>query len=162
VTEFKHLSTLSRGSILGMLERFYAAYSYPADGELEAEWRRDWQSYDRLVFDNLGTVGGAGFASYEDGTLVGFCSWDPRGGLNKVLVGHNGILPESRGRGYGSSQIAHMTELLRERGFTKAFVATGAEAFFAPARKMYEGRGFHEIERFAKSGQRLVRYEKTL
>lgn len=153
-------SVLEPGAILEALQEIYAAYPFRYTRK-KAAWERNWRAYDQLLFANPDTVGRAGFASFFDGALVGFCSWDPRR-APAVTVGHNGILPPWRGRGFGAAQIRRMLEIFRERGYATATVTTGDEEFFVPAQRTYVSCGFREADRFEEDGDRLIRYELAL
>jgi GNAT superfamily N-acetyltransferase len=150
-------SFLKEGSILAALTEIYAEYPF-RNAETKDAWTKNWREYDRLLFSNLNTVGTAGFATFLDDSLIGFCSWDPRGGPGSIIVGHNGILPGYRGHGYGRAQIRRMLEIFRERGYAQAYVTTGDEEFFLPAQRMYAANGFQELERLMLDGLPVIRY----
>ncbi len=64
----------------------------------------------------------------------------------------------------GKEQIGKLLEIFRAVNCKKALVSTGANLFFKPARKMYEGLGFVEIERHLNDiwGFEEISYEKKI
>jgi len=48
----------------------------------------------------------------------------------------------ARGRGVGAAVLAYVLEQARAAGLTTVRLETGAEAYFAPARRLYERHGF--------------------
>ena len=78
--------------------------------------------------------------------MIGFASWDPRAHPCGI-IGHNCVLPEFRGKGYGTAQIREVLRILKGSGFRKVVATTGAHEFFKPAQKMYEASGFEELGR---------------
>lgn len=55
---------------------------------------------------------------------------------------------ESRGRGLGRLLLEHVIAEARSRGYHRLNLETGAEDFFAPARRLYERHGFIECPPF--------------
>ena len=92
-------------------------------------------------------MGACLFLTRLDGVLVGFASWDPRQRPRLGIVGHNCILPEFRGRGYGRTQIEEVLRRFKGMGIQTACVTTCDHPFFAPAHRMYQACGFHEVRR---------------
>jgi len=92
------------GVIASVLKRSYAGLleSDPAHWQPEVP---KWEEFDRDVFAHPETVGSCVFLSWSAGQLVGFGSFDPRPKPEFGIVGHNCILPDFRGRGYGKEQI---------------------------------------------------------
>ncbi len=56
----------------------------------------------------------------------------------------------ARGRGVASSLLRHVLDAARARGAERVLLETGAEDFFAPARRLYERHGFVERGPFAQ------------
>ncbi|MFD4457634.1 GNAT family N-acetyltransferase [Nocardia sp. NPDC058480] len=52
------------------------------------------------------------------------------------------------GRGVAAAVLAHLVEVARERGYRRLSLETGAEDFFAPARRLYLRHGFIECGPF--------------
>lgn len=133
------------GTVLSLLSGSYAAY-LALDPPAAQTWPPHWATYDREVYLCPTTVGACGFVTCIDGEAIGFASWDPRRRPSGV-IGHNCVLPDFRGRGYGRAQIRRVLELLQTRGFQRAHVTTGDHPFFRPAQRMYEACGFSEVAR---------------
>jgi hypothetical protein len=115
------------GVLAATLKRVYAPLveSYPET------WGREqagWEEFDREVFQNPETVGACTFLTWLDNRLVGFGSYDPRQRPRSGILGHNCILPEFRGRGFGAAQV-------REILGNKALVAV-----FGSAAGTYNGK----------------------
>jgi GNAT superfamily N-acetyltransferase len=106
-----------------------------------------WPAFDAEVFENPDTLGRCAFITCVDSQPVGFTSWDPRCGPAHGVIGHNCVVPEHRGKGYGKQQIQEVLRRFREAGFRKAIVITGDEPFFLPAQRMYRSCGFVEVAR---------------
>ncbi len=115
----------------------------PVVGELLAEW----EEYDAAVFEEVDTVGSAGFVSVLEKDVVGFASWDPRGMPAVGAIGHNCILPQFRGRGFGEHQVQEILRRFGQGGAEMARVLTDEHPFYAPAVRMYEKCGFQIVER---------------
>jgi len=54
----------------------------------------------------------------------------------------------ARGRGLGRRLLEHVLDEARARGYVRVSLETGTEAFFAPARSLYEKAGFAECPPF--------------
>jgi len=155
---FKPLITLKKGEILNTLQMIYSEYKEINISQY-LEWETSWKAYDEFVFNHPDTVGRAGFTTFYNNTFVGFCSWDPRKAPDEVIVGHNGIIPQFRGNGFGVRQINEMIERFNEKRFKKVVVWTGGNDFFAPARKMYSKSGFIEAGKKTEKGMACIYYE---
>lgn len=144
------------GAIFELLSRSY-------DGTVRAEpggWAGEkdkWLEYDRDVFENPETVGACLFVTCLDNEPIGFGSWDPRQGPELAIIGHNCILPERQGKGYGKEQIEEILRRLKAGGLRKALATTSEHPFFEPARRMYLACGFREARR--RPGGPDPRYE---
>ncbi len=84
----------------------------------------------------------------EDGVLLGCAA------LKELDPGHAEIksmrtAPAARRRGVASRLLDHVLATARERGYARISLETGTQDFFAPARAMYESRGFVECGPFA-------------
>ncbi|MCH1866943.1 GNAT family N-acetyltransferase [Nocardioides sp. CFH 31398] len=51
---------------------------------------------------------------------------------------------DARGRGVGTAVLRHLVAEGRRRGLGRLVLETGAQAFFAPARRLYAAHGFVE------------------
>jgi GNAT superfamily N-acetyltransferase len=115
--------------------------------ELVALWKQMWKHYDDEIFQSPETVGKAGFLTRVDDQCVGFASYDPRQLPAVGIVGHNCVLPEFRGRGYGRAQIHEIIRIFKEKGCRSIEVTTADHPFFKPAYELYRSCGFREHSR---------------
>lgn len=146
------------GTVYAVLAACYA-------GILDAAFDSRLRQFDRDVFENPDTVGACTLISSADGDIVGLVSYDPRQGPLVGIIGHNGILPPYRAKGYGSQQIVEVLRIFRARGFDRARVSTSEHPFYRPARRMYEACGFQECRSTAPGDQgpyRIIHYEMPL
>ncbi len=152
------------GLIASMLKRSYADLM---EADLE-HWGPEvpkWEQFDREVFEHPDTIGACVFLSWSGDRLVGFASYDPRQRPEVGIVGHNCVLPEFRGNGFGKQQVREIVRRFRVMGITLARVSTGESPFFAPAQHMYTACGFRESGRRAWEGdpsQNVIEYEMRL
>jgi RimJ/RimL family protein N-acetyltransferase len=132
------------GSVASLLVRSYA--------ELLADphWRSEQEKFsrfDREVFENPFSIGRCAFATRLGEATIGFASYDPRQEPELGIVGHNCILPEFRGKGYGGEQTLEVLRRLRRITIRKAVVTTSEHPFFRSAQRMYLSCGFAEKRR---------------
>ena len=153
-----------RSLIVSMLKRSYAELV-----ELDPQhWGPEvpkWEEFDREVFEHPETVGACVFLSWSAGELVGFASYDPRQRPERGIVGHNCILPDFRGQGFGRQQIREILRRFRAVGIRLAQASTGENPFFMPAQRMYTACGFREIGRHPWEGDPshdVIEYEMRL
>jgi GNAT superfamily N-acetyltransferase len=146
-TEFRRLDHLPDGALANMLAECYAPLLRELPEQSALDLRRGWREFDGDVRQMPDTVGRCGFTTFVDGQLVGFGSWDPRGGPEVARVGHNCVRPGYRRLGYGQRQIEQVLANFRARGFASAEARTGEHSFFEPARRMYERCGFRLVRR---------------
>ena len=163
VLEYTPFTGHEPGTVLSMLEAGYEAY-FEIEPYCREAWISDWRGYDRAVFAHPESVGASGFVSVLGSQAVGFASWDPRG-FPLGVIGHNSVLPEFRGRGFGKLQVMRVVEILLERCFREIRVTTGDNDFFLPARRMYASCGFAETGRAPgppPSRMGIVQFSKSL
>jgi putative acetyltransferase len=55
----------------------------------------------------------------------------------------------ARGRGVAATVLAHLLDVARDRGLDRVSLETGAEDYFAPARRLYARHGFVPCAPFA-------------
>ena len=159
--EFIDAQDQKPGIVESILEQSYAEL-LKSDASLWEPERANWKQFDSDVFNEPETVGACIFYSRMDDRLVGFASWDPRQWPRQGIIGHNCILPEFRGRGFGKRQVREILRRFSKTGFAKALVLTCDHPFFAPARHMYEACGFSEMRRRPwerAPGLSLIEYE---
>lgn len=152
------------GLIASMLKRSYADFleSDPEHWEPEVP---DWEQFDREVFDHPDTVGSCVFLSWSGDQLVGFGSYDPRQAPVSGFVGHNCILPEFRGRGFGKQQMREILRRFRAKGIRTAKTCTLGGKKHIPANRMYLACGFQETNRQPwnrDASQTIIEYEMKL
>lgn len=147
ILNFKKLSASKKGLIYSLLNRSYADLMREIP-ELLPKWQEDWKQYDEEVNKFPKTVGDSGFTSTYNEKVIGFGSYDPRQRPELGIVGHNCILPEFRGKGFGKAQVLEIIRIFKELGVKKVKVTTGEHPFFNPAQKMYTSCGFIETRRF--------------
>jgi len=161
--EFTAFRRHKPGLIPSLLFRSYADY-FRYDPDCESTWKRAWEAYDRDVFEHPDTVGACGFITALDYQPIGFASWDQRQ-FPTGVIGHNCVLPEFRGNGYGTRQIEEVLHILRGERFVRVLATTGQHPFFEPARRMYQALGWREVKRQPGdecSGYGTVTYELRL
>ena len=152
------------GAIASLLNRSYAELL----SEKPLHWKPEqanWERYDQEVYSQPDTIGACIFLSRLDSLIIGFGSWDPRQRPHCGLVGHNCILPEFRGKGYGKQQIQEILRRLRRLGIKRAKATTNDDRFFVPAQRMYTACGFREIRRIPwerDPKQMIIEYEKII
>jgi len=155
---FKSLNNMNRGDIFKALKTIYFDYKN-INNSLYLEWSKSWKEYDEFIFNNPNTVGEAGFATFVNSTFSGFCSWDPRKAPDNVIVGHNGVLHEFRGKGIGVIQVKEMINRFKKAMYKNIIVSTGDEKFFIPAQKMYMRCGFKEWGRKIMNNHSCIEYQ---
>ncbi len=162
--EFTPITAHKPGIIGRMLARSYEPLI--ADGRLSEIFpSTKWPAFDAHAFDSPDALGACMFVTCADGQPVGFASWDPRRGPACGVIGHNCVLPEQRGRGYGKLQVQEVLRRFRSWGFRAAMVTTGDDPFFLPAQRMYLACGFSETARFPHGPDYTygtIRYELDL
>jgi len=147
-----------------MLKRSYAEL-VEADQEHWGPEALKWEQFDREVFEHRDTIGACVFLSWSGDQLVGFASYDPRQEPELGIVGHNCVLPEFRGDGFGRQQIQEIIRRFRARGIRLARASTVENSFFTPAQRMYIACGFREAGRHPWDGDpsgNVIEYEMRL
>ena len=134
---FTPASRYEAGTVFTLLARSWEPIWSP---ELEDNLK----GFDREVFENPTTVGACTLVTCLKGEPIGVASNDPRQGPELARIGYNCIVPEQQRKGYGTRQMQEVLRILRERSFRRVLVPTGEEAFYLPARRMYEACGFSE------------------
>jgi GNAT superfamily N-acetyltransferase len=113
-------------------------------------WRQEetkWNEFDKEIFEHPDSSGNCVFLSLLEKRIVGFGSYDPRGRPDFGIIGHNCILAEFRGKGYGKQQLLEILRRFQSMGIKRAKASTGSHAFFIPARRLYLSCGFIEVGR---------------
>ncbi|HVP91036.1 MAG TPA: GNAT family N-acetyltransferase [Terriglobales bacterium] len=161
---FAPISLFSPGMLADIVRRSYAELIERSPLHWAGEAAK-WDDFDRETFAHPETVGKCLFVSRLDDETVGLASYDPREAPSYGIVGQNCVLPEFRGRGFGTLQISEILRRFREKEIRTARVTTSGHPFFLPARRMYESLGFKEVRRFAGGpdpNYGLIDFELTL
>lgn len=134
--EFKKISDCPKGTLYSQLED---AYSFNRD--CKKYWKDIWQEYDDFFYTNLKSVADkCGFVTVVDGTAVGHISWDPRNKPDYVIMGHNCIISDFKGNGYGKAQLQEAIRRIKKINVKKIIVTTNE--ILLSAQKNYESAGF--------------------
>jgi len=152
------------GVVAWLLKRSYAKLVATDQHNWESEIEK-WEQADRSVFENPGTVGACTFLSWAEADLVGFFCFDPRLRPAYGVIGHNCILPEFQGQGFGKQQIHEIIRRFNVMGIKAAKVSTNDHPFFTPAQRMYIACGFREVKRVPwdrDPKQNMIHYEMEL
>ncbi len=153
------------GLICHMLAVSYESLLSGLRADKVTELLAEWRAYDTAVFEEPDTVGQSGFVTLVKRDVIGFASWNPTSWPSVGIVGHNCVLPEYQGKGYGRLQIGEILRRFTEAGFAKARVLTDEHPFFAAARRMYERCGFEEVCRYPSElsdEYLMIEYERPL
>lgn len=84
---------------------------------------------------------------WDNGTLLG-CAALRELSTDAGEIKSMRTVAESRGRGLGRLLLEHLIAEAQRRGYRRLSLETGAEDFFAPARRLYERHGFIECPPF--------------
>lgn len=87
-------------------------------------------------------VPGIAFWSAWEGDLLAGCGALKRLSDDEVELKSMRTVADGRGRGVASALLAHLLEEARRAGFERVLLETGAEDYFAPARRLYARAGF--------------------
>lgn len=161
---FTSITKHNPGLIASLLFRSYAQIleSEPEYWEREKE---NWFRYDYNVFQNIDKHRNCIFVTCINTEVIGFASFYQTRNSKLGLIGHNCILPEFCGHGYGKQQISEILERYKNLGVKRIVVKTNAHPFFIPAQKMYLSCGFRETKR-AVGGldprYEIIEYERKL
>lgn len=108
------------------------------------------ESQHALPMDRLLDPGVRLFAARDGDELVATGALAPLAGDD----GHEELKsmrtdPDRRGQGLGRAMLDALLDDARRRGVRRVSLETGSDAFFAPARRLYERAGFVECPPFA-------------
>jgi len=93
------------------------------------------------------------FIAEVDGKIVGYATYSLDYGRKVGMVGNNGVLPEYRGKGIGSSLHKKVLEEMKKDGMEIAIVSTLETDI--PAQNMYKKHGFKELAKSIHYSQKL-------
>lgn len=136
--EFRKITEFPRGTLL---EQLLDAYSFHEG--CRQHWHGDWVAYDDFFYDNPHIAERYGFVTVLDSKPIGHISWDPRNLPEYVTIGHNCILAQYKGNGYGKMQLQEALRRIKTYDVKKIIV--GTNALFLPAQKNYESAGFVKV-----------------
>jgi len=140
MTEFKKLTDFPRGTLYSIL-----ADAYSFDERNKQIWDADWKETDDFFYDNPGIADQYSLVTCLDGEPIGFVTWDPRHRPDYVVIGHNGIREQYKGRGYGRMQLEEALRRIRQyEGLKRIIVCTNGN-LVAP--RNYESAGFTLYDR---------------
>jgi putative acetyltransferase len=99
------------------------------------------ESVHALDLDGLRGPGMAFFSAWEGESLAG-CGALKDHGDGVVELKSMRTAVSGRGRGIGAAMLGFLLDEARTRGADRVLLETGAEDFFAPARRLYARHGF--------------------
>jgi len=91
--------------------------------------------------NELRTSGALLFALYDEDGIQGVGALKALSDTAVELKSMH-VLAQARGRNFGKAILLHLLEHAHHNGAQKAYLETGSEAPFAPARALYESLGF--------------------
>lgn len=137
--EFKKISDFPKGTLYNQL---VDAYSFHKD--CKVNWGHNWKEYDDFFYSNLESIADkCGFVTVVDGIAVGHITWDPRNRPNDISIGHNCILSDFKGKGYGKLQLQEAIRRIKEYKVKKIIVTTNEITL--SAQKNYVSVGFVKV-----------------
>jgi len=144
--ELKHTPAFEAepGTVARLLTESYAEL-LESEPDPWLEEQQGWLQFDRDVFNHPETIGACTFLSWHGKETVGLFSYDLRPRPAYGVIGHNCILPECQGQGFGKGQVREILRRFRQIGLKQARVSTGSHRFFVPAQRMYASCGFAEV-----------------
>lgn len=137
--EFRKITKFPRGTLLNMLRD-----GYSFEPRFERDWCEQWKEFDNFFFDNPHIADTCGFITVVDDIPIGFVTWNPTNLPELVEIGHNCILTDYKGNGYGKRQMQEAVRRIIETGTRKIIVLTNE--LLLPARHAYERAGFRLIK----------------
>lgn len=149
-----------------LFEIIYRSYELLAknDSQYWQQEEKEWARFDKQAFGHP-EIARCISVTCLGSQPIGLASYDPRHFPEYGVIGQNCVLPEFRGRGFGSRQIREVLRIFQEHGVKKAKVTTSEHPFFRPAQRMYLSLGFIEISRTVGGpdpNYKIIEFEKTL
>lgn len=137
--KFNKISDYDRGMIYNLLSQ---AYSF--DEKWEQADKEKWRESDDLFFDNPQIADQCVFITSFNDDAIGLAMYDPRNLPQYAIIGHNCIIPQYKGQGYGTMQLRELIRRITENNAEKIFVSTSFDLI--PAQRMYESIGFARMD----------------
>ena len=123
------------------------AYSF--DQRWPDLFKSDWQEYDDFFFENEKILSSCGFVTCLNGKPIGHISCDPRNAPGYVIIGHNCILTEYKGNGYGKKQLSEAVRRIIESQNPERIIVSTNDRLIA--KYNYESEGFKLVRREANT-----------
>lgn len=137
---FEKIGSFNRGILY---EQLVDGYSFDYRWKIQCE--TDWKEYDDFFFSNLAIANKYGFVTVLDGMPIGHISWDPRNMPEYVEIGHNCIISQSKGNGFGKRQLQEAVNRIRKYSGVKKIIVGTNSNLVAPHN--YESVGFKLAQR---------------
>lgn len=144
--KFKPPEIRQQGILASLLKESYAEL-VQSDPEHWLPEEKAWEQFDLEIFKDQSTLSTCVFFSCLEDGIIGFASFFLIQKPDIGLIGHNCILPEFRGKGYGKQQIQEILRRFRAMGVKRIKTSTLDTPYFLPAQHMYLTCGFKESER---------------
>lgn len=135
--EFMPLRNFQKGILY---EQLVDSYSF--NNEWQISFENEWKKYDDFIYNNIENTNSCGFITTLNGIPIGHITWDPRNPKH-VEIGHNCILSEYKGKGYGKIQLKEAIKRIKNQNIKKIIVTTNEELI--PAINNYEDVGFKKV-----------------
>lgn len=158
--ELKKITEFPRGTLAALLQD-----GYSFEPRFERDWHNQGQEFDDFFYDNPHIAECSGFMTVLEGRPIGFVSWNPTNLPASAEIGHNCILTQYKGHGYGKRQMQEAVRRITAQGARKIVVWTSAVC--VPAQRTHESAGFHFVKTSEEdfhpeyAGQRM-HYELTI
>lgn len=137
--EFRKITDFPRGTLAALLRD-----GYSFEPKFERDWDTQWQEFDDFFYDNPHIADFSGFMTVLQETPIGFVSWNPTKLPEYTEVGHNCILTQYKGNGYGKCQMREAVRRIIAQGAEKIIVCTNE--ICVPAQHTYESVGFQFVK----------------
>lgn len=133
--EFQLFDCFAPGTIAALLKD-----AYRFDPRYERDFYAAWEDSDRFFDTHPQIARQCGFVTVLEQKPIGFLCWDNRKMPELVELGHNCIISEFQGRGYGKAQLLEGINRLQRLHVKKITVITNRQLI--AAQKNYENVGF--------------------
>lgn len=138
--EFRKITEFPRGTLAALLKD-----GYSFEPRFERDCHKQWQEFDDFFYNTPHIAEFSGFMTVLEGKPIGFVSWNPTNLPESAEVGHNCILTEYKGKGYGKRQMREAVRRIIAQGAKKIVVCTNE--ILVPAQHTYESAGFQFVKK---------------